>query len=183
MNANQLTELKAELRQLPKSSTPLFPYGERRQLVVDLLEEIQFLREQDYSFSLISDLLQEKTGISFTPKTLRRYFFEELAKQGDSPKSPKQARPSFKSPAQKTRKPGSARKRASQPQAAEVPVTAAEAEPASEAQTEPKPASAEINAPGITAREPEVWNDDWDDDDSMTGGLLNEPTFNTIRRN
>ena len=102
MDAKELATLKAELRQLPESSTPKFPYGERRQLVADLLEEILFLRKQGYSYSQISDLLNEKTDVLIQPKTLRRYFFEEQAKQRETSARTKRSQTRRSRPAPRT---------------------------------------------------------------------------------
>lgn len=174
MNDARLAELKAEIRQLPKNPPPSVPYGERRQLVADLVEEIQFLRQQRYSFSAISGLLAEKTGILISHTTLRRYFFEELAKFRAN-----------KSTGQKRRKasPSRFQFRSSQAKPSDETIAA-----------EPKPKKVKAKAdktpaePEETSVTTEVSDDDWgvgwndDDDDSYTTGLINEPTFNRIRR-
>jgi len=187
LNAQELADLKAQLRQLPASSTPLFPYGERRQLVADLLDELLFLREQGYSYSQISDLLNEKTGVLIKPKTLRRYFFEEQAKQRGTYK---QAFRSQLTP-HRNRWIG----RTSLDQTAPVPPLMAEEDepsvlsqqppPAQSAPpvlpAEPSPAPAQRKKPSKLSRQPDP-EPGWDDDNPPAGGLLNEPKFNVIER-
>ena len=178
MNDAKLAELKAEILQLPKNPPPLIPYGERRQLVADLVEEIQFLRRQRYSFPAISELLAEKTDISIRHTTLRRYFFEELAKfRANKSTGPKRRKTSpnrfqFRSSQAKPSDETSAAE--PEPKKAKAKVEKALAEPEPEPQPEPEP----------EAEEEEVWgvNMDDDDDDSYTTGLINEPRFNRIRR-
>lgn len=182
MNDAKLAELKAEIRQLPKNPPPSVPYGERRQLVADLVEEIQFLRQQRYSFSAISELLAEKTGILISHTTLRRYFFEELAKFRAN-----------KSTGQKRRKasPSRFQFRSSQAKPSDETI-AAEPKPkkvkAKADKTPAEPKSMPQPEPEETSVTTEVSDDDWgvgwndDDDDSYTTGLINEPTFNRIRR-
>ena len=192
MNNTQLAELKAEIFQLPKNSTPLFPYGERRQLVADLLDAISFLRHQEYSYEFISEFLEEKSGISIQPKTLRRYFFEEQAKLRD--KQPTDQRRRKASPGQlKSRSSTAARPVdetiaaspvavAEQPKPKKVKAKADKtpAEPKSRPQPEPEPEEVSVATEASDDDWGVGWNDD--DDDSYTTGLINEPTFNRIRR-
>jgi len=165
----ELDQLKTELRQYPENHRPESQYGERRQLVLDLLDEIAFLRQKKYSYKEISRLLHQKTDLLIQPGTLRKYFFEERAKLRGKSSKQKSAKP----PTRKKGKAHSASQKASQSKAAEESITAAQAEP------EPKPQPASKLEP--------VASDDWggwdeDDDDSYTSGLLNEPTFNRIPR-
>ena len=180
MDSTKLAELKAEILKYPKNPNPTVSYGERRTLVVNLLDEISFLREQDYSFSQISDILKEKTGVKFQPNTLKKYFFEELAKlKGKKPTGKRRRKTS----------PGRSKSRSAK---AAKPVDDTIA-----VEPEPKKAKAKVEkAPAKPLPKPEetpvataVSDDDWginmddDDDDSYTTGLVREPTFNTIRRN
>lgn len=189
MNDSQLAELKAELLQYPKNSTPTVSYGKRRTLVVNLLHEISFLRDQGYPFAAISKILHEKANVSIQPNTLKKYFFEELAKlKGDKPTGPRHRKAS--SGRLKSRS-----SNANQPvdkTIAESPVAVA-AEPAPKARAKPdeipaapEPDEAPVASPVATASQADDddWGGNWDedDDDSYTTGLLNEPTFNRIRR-
>lgn len=179
MDSTKLADLKAEILKYPKNPNPTVSYGERRTLVVSLLDEISFLRDQDYSFAEISKILQEKTEVLIQPNTLKKYFFEELAKlKGKKTTGPKRRKASpsrSKSRSSKAAKPGD-ETIAEQPQSkkGKAKVEKALAEPEPEPQPEPEP----------EAEEEEVWgfNMDDDDDDSYTTGLVREPRFNRIRR-
>ena len=208
MDAKELATLKAELRQLPESSTPKFPYGERRQLVADLLEEILFLRQQGYSYSEISDLLNEKTDVLIRPKTLRRYFFEEQAKQRGTAARTKRSQTRRSRPAPSTEElstpaiqPDSSPVSAPEPAPLPVAVKPPGPEPALEAdksqtQGDKTPTAPEAQSQSdsgkasgaspveTVAQDEDHWGGcgDDDDDDSYTTGLIHEPTFNRIRR-
>lgn len=187
MNTLQLEQLKAELLQYPQNPLPESPHGERRRLVASLLDEIGFLRTQRYSFTEISRLLHQKTDILIKSTTLRKYFFEEKAKRSNSSPSQKHSQPSHS----KGRLGRSANKRASQPKAAKVSVTAAHLEPEL---TDPEQAPVAIADPdshpaeslavaSMTTNPPTAWsNNDWDDGNPPAGGLLNESRFNEIQR-
>lgn len=175
LNAQELADLKAELRQLPASSTPVFPYGERRQLVADLIEEILFLREQGYSYSEISDLLNEKTDVLIQPKTLRRYFFEEQAKQRGTtgrnrrPKQHRNRSAGHKSPQQQAPPPMAEERYSSRvPDPPDPPV-------------EPAVTTAKRDQKSSRASRADKQSG-WGDDNPPAGGLLNEPKFNVIER-
>ena len=165
----ELDQLKTELRQYPENHQPESQYGERRKLVLDLLDEIAFLREQKYSYKEISRLLHQKTDLLIQPGTLRRYFFEERAKLRGKSSKRKRSKP----PTRKKSKARSASKKASQPKADEAPVTAAQAEPKPKPEPQLEPETHEFD---------DSVSQNWEDDDSYTTGLVNEPTFNRIRR-
>ena len=187
MNPQQLTQLKAELKDYPQNSKPQFPLGQRRQLVASLLDEIESLRQKDYSFGDISDLLGAKTALSFKPNTLRKYFFEERNKRKervldplDPPTEPVGRKKSSKAkPASKT---GSSKAKPGKSQASgtstPMPLTATPEDegPSITAALEPQP---EIQ-PSQSLQPSDVG--DWDDSNPPAGGLLNEPRFNVIER-
>lgn len=187
LNAQELADLKAQLRQLPASSTPIFPYGERRQLVSDLLEEILFLREQGYSYSEISDLLNEKTNVLIQPKTLRRYFFEEQAKQRGTAARTQRSRPKQHRNCSAGRKPFNQ----------QVPPPIAEECDSSAVSNQPDPpvkpavttakrdqkSSRSSQADKTSSRSSQAdKKSGWGDGNPPAGGLLNEPKFNVIER-
>jgi hypothetical protein len=190
LNDTQVAKLKAELLQYPKNSNPTVSYGERRTLVVNLLNEISFLRDQDYSFAAISTILHEKADILIQPNTLKKYFFEELGKLKTDEK-PTGQRHRKASPGRLKSRSSKATQPVDETIAASPVAVAAEPEPKARAKPDeipaaPKPDETPVASPVATANQADDddWGGDWDDgdDDSYTSGLLNEPTFNRIRR-
>lgn len=187
MNDTQLVKLKAELLQYPKNSNPTVSYGERRTLVANLLNEISFLRDQDYSFAAISTILHEKANILIQTNTLKKYFLEELAKLKGNQPTGKQRRKA--SPGRLTSPSSKATQPVDETIAATPVAVAPEPEPKARAKPDKIPAAPEpdqtLASPVATnsdADKNDNWGGNWsdDDDDSYTTGLLNEPKFNRI---
>lgn len=180
MDPTKLADLKAELLEIPENPNPKSPYGERRTLVIALLDEITFLRQQQgYSFTQISTILQDKTGVEIKPLTLKKYFFEEIGKlKGKKSTGPRRRKAS----------PGRSKSRSAKAAKPVDETTAVEHEPkkvkAKAAQAPAKPLPEPKETPVATAVSDDDWgiNMDDDDDDSYTTGLVKEPRFNTIRR-